>query len=128
MTYKTYKIAKITKGNIQNYIKFELDDYVEFSNGNHNFVFCVNQYPFTSYKIGDEIEINLTDAKQMSSQSYHQEMIRKTSRSYAGGYYDDYIPQSDISRDPRKVLMQGSITLSAYETEAVYDFLYGALE
>lgn len=127
MTYKTYKITKITKGNIQNYIKFELDDYVEFSNGNHNFVFCVNQYQFTSYQVGDKIEVDLTNAKRMSSRSYHQEIIRKTSRSYAGEYYDDYIPQSDSNRDPQKILTQSSITLSAYETEVVYDFLYNAL-
>lgn len=128
MVYKIYQITKITKSKIQNYIKFELNDDVEFSDRKQKFIYCSNEYPFKDYRIGDEIEINLTRAKFKNYNDYHQEIVKKTSRSYAGGYYNDYIPQSDINRDPRKILTQGSITLSAYETETVYDFLYSALE
>ena len=40
MTYKTYKITKITKSRIQNYIKFELNGDVKFINGERKFIYC----------------------------------------------------------------------------------------
>jgi len=129
MKYKTYTITKITKGIIKSCIKFELNDDVKFSNGNYNFVFCSNEFPFKNYQRGDEIEVNLTNAKHMSSQSYHQGIIRKVSSDYVEGLHDDYgISQGSNSRVGTEEQIQGSITLSAYEMEAVYEFLYGALE
>jgi len=130
MEYKNYKITKITKGIIKNYIKFELNDNIEFSNGNHNFVFCVNEFPYKNYRRGDEIEINITNAKLMNSQDYHQEIVKKISDNYTEVLHNDYyeMPQGSDNRGIGTELTQGSITLSAYETEAVYEFLYGALE
>lgn len=128
MTYKTYKITKITKSIIQNYIKFELNDNIRFSDKNKNFVFCPNEYPFKSYRVGDGIEVDITNAKFMSSQNYHQDIIRKVSSNYVEGFHDDYeMPRGSNSRVGTE-RTQGTITLSAYETKAAYEFLYGALE
>jgi len=131
MTYKNYKIKK--KEIYLNYIKFELDGDVGFSNGNHNFIFCTNEYPFKNYRVGEEIEVNLTNAKFMSSQNYHQGIIRQTSRSYSGGYYgglqhEDY----DLSRNEeeeeqkQQLLMQKQKTL--HQVKLALDSFYNVLE
>ncbi|CAG8666085.1 158_t:CDS:2, partial [Ambispora gerdemannii] len=52
--------------------EFELNGNVGFSDGSYNFVFCTNEYPFKNYRVGEEIEVNITNAKHMSSQNYHQ--------------------------------------------------------
>ncbi|KLL01772.1 MAG: hypothetical protein MRERC_1c001 [Mycoplasmataceae bacterium RC_NB112A] len=69
----------------------------------------------------------LCRAKYMKPQNYHQEIVRKVSSNYTEGFYDDYeTPRG--SRGLGAKQKQEEITLSAYETETTYDFLYGALE
>src|ERR1700744_1189739 len=90
MTHKKYRIKKK-----EIYIKYELDGYVEFGNGSHNFIVCANQPPFANYRVGDEIEVDLTSAKFMSSQNYHQGIVKKVSQSLTGGYSGSYGLQLD---------------------------------
>jgi len=91
MTYKTYKIINKVinqdKGN-KSYIGFVLDGNVEFRNGKQDFIFCANEHPFTNYRIGEEIEINLVGARRLETNNYHHEVVRaKTSRNIP---IDDY--------------------------------------
>ncbi|CAG8724189.1 5054_t:CDS:2 [Racocetra fulgida] len=50
-----------------NHIKFKFDDNVEFSNGSFPYIHCVNESPFNSYKVGEQVEIEMKKAKRMTS-------------------------------------------------------------
>jgi hypothetical protein len=130
MTYKNYRIKK--KEIQPNYIRFELNGNIGFSNGSYNFIFCVNEYPFKNYRVGDEIEVNLNNAKHMSSQNYHQEIIRQTSGSYSGGYYGLQLDNHDLPRDEeeeeqkQQLLVQKQKTL--HQVKLALDSFYNVLE
>jgi hypothetical protein len=127
MKYKNYKIKK--KETQPNYIKFELNDNVEFNNGNYNFIFCTNEYPFKNYRVGEEIEINLTNAKRMSSQNYHQGIIRETSKNVSEDVLmDDYdLPRNeDEEEQKQQLLIQKQKTL--HQVKLALDSFYNVLE
>jgi hypothetical protein len=127
MTYKKYRI--INKITDTNYIKFELNDNVEFGNGNYNFVFCANEYPFKNYRVGKEIEVNLTNAKRMSSQNYHQGIIRETFKNVSEDVLmNDYDLQQneDEEEQEQQLLMQEQKTL--HEVKLALDSFYNVLE
>src|SRR5437762_9941800 len=128
MTYN--KKYRIKKKEIQpNYIRFELNNNIEFSNGNHNFIFCVNEHPFKNYRVGDEIEVNLTNAKYMNSQSYHQGLVRKVVENMPEDIIiGDYSSQSEENEKSRGISTQKSITLSAHDKILVFDNLRYLLE
>ena len=131
MTYKNYKIKK--KEIYPNYIRFELNGLVEFSNGNYNSIFCKNEFPFVNYRIGDEVEVNLTNAKRMSSQNYHQVIVRKTAESWGHNNYsleqDNYNLQQDDEHDEnqqQQLLIQKQKTL--HQVKLALDSFYNVLE
>jgi hypothetical protein len=132
MTYKTYKIKKIITN--PKYIKFELNSYVEFNDRKEKFIYCVNEYPFTSYRESEEIEINLTEAKLMSARNYHQKIVRKVSKSYTGGwgYYDDYnsLRQDEGKRRQGQLQTQEQVNLfvSAYDKKVAHKLFRNSLE
>ena len=89
MKYRNYKIK--TKKNFthqnQNYIKFELDDYVDFKNMKQNFIYCTDEFPFTSYQKDDEIKINLDSVGEVNAgepiNSYQRIISKKSGESGA---------------------------------------------
>ena len=88
MTYKTYKIINKNTNKEKNCIGFLLDSNIEFRNEKQDFIFCVNEYPFTNYRVGEEIEINLVGARRLETNDYHHGIVRvKTSRNVP---VDDY--------------------------------------
>lgn len=126
MAYKTYKIAKITKSRIQNYIKFELDDYVEFRNGKQSFIFCVNNHPFKNCRIGDEIEINLIGARHLNANSYHDKIARKMTSGNMP--IDDYNTQWQDEEQRRLQQLQEQKQKSLHKMKVALDTFYNVLE
>jgi len=63
--WKEYTITKVGDQHRTIWICFYLDGYVNYkSNGSErwkrkNFIFCKNTYPFSTYRVGDVIEIDL---------------------------------------------------------------------
>jgi hypothetical protein len=132
MTHKNYKI--VNKYGIQNYIKFELDGYVEFNDGKQRFIYYVNEYPFINYQTGDEIEVNLSNAKRMSSSNYHQQIVKKVSKNYTVGYCSNYNLLQDEQENednnegskPLQISAQEQITL--HQVKLALDSFYNVLE
>jgi len=127
MTYnKEYTIKK--KEIYPNYIRFKLDDYVRFGDGNYNFIFCLNELPFKNYQVEDKIEISLTDAIGMSSQSYHQGIVRGISQSIP----EDIMMDDSLRRDDEEINsgMMPPIhkQLSAYKKQTVHELFRLSLE
>jgi len=83
MTYKKYKIKNKFISKNQKTIKFELNGNVEFRDKKQDFIVCLNEHPFEGYQVGRIIEINLTNAKSVNSNSLHQNLVGKTFESHA---------------------------------------------
>jgi hypothetical protein len=127
MTYsKKYIIKK--KEIYPNYIRFELDGYVGFSNGNYNFIFCLNEFPFKNYQVEDKIEISLTDAKGMSSQSYYQGKIREISQSIPEDIMLDNSSQQDEEESNSGTMPPIHKQLSAYDRKTVHKLFRNSLD
>src|SRR5687767_13623567 len=116
MTYRIIK--KITYSNC---IKFELNGYVKFSDGNHDFIYCINKFPFKNYEEGDEIKINLASTKGMNFSTFidQQEVVSKVF-----GSYDYFLSQDERENSgeepklPRQMSEQKQMT--AYEKQVAY--------
>jgi hypothetical protein len=130
MAYKKYKIINRIK--IQNYIKFELDGDVEFSNGRQNFIFCLSKYPYINYQVGDEIEIDLTKASFMSVNDYqrHQEMVREVSKNMLEDIVMDDLQEDKEEKKEGQLQEQGQINLlvSAYDKKVVHKSFRNTIE
>jgi len=115
-----------------NYIKFELDNYIEFNNGKQNFIFCVNEHPFINYQIGDEVEVDLNITKLVSAYHINQQGIaRKVSKNVSEDIImGDYISQQEDNERLRRFQVQEQITLlvSAYDKKATHKSFRGSLE
>jgi len=86
MTYRTYKITSKTTNT--NWIKFELDGYVNFENGNsQQRIDCVNRSPFNNWYAGDYLEIDIDRTKYYSSGKDFDDtsIVSKTSLAVAHG-------------------------------------------
>ncbi|CAH1762236.1 10039_t:CDS:2 [Entrophospora sp. SA101] len=57
--WKTYRIVKIETEGSTRPILFHLDNHISYQNGGYKFIYCHNCLPFTAYKVGDYIEIDL---------------------------------------------------------------------
>src|SRR5947209_1317414 len=126
MTYKTYKIVNKNVNRNKNYIEFLLDGNIEFRNGKQDFVFCINEYPFTTYRIGSEIEVNLVDAKRMNTNNYHQEIVRiKTSRNVP---VNDYNVQQQGEEQRQLQQLQAQKQQSLNKMKLGLDTFYNVLE
>jgi len=128
MTHKTYKITKVTKSRIPSYVKFELDGNIEFNDKKQSFIFCVNKYPFKNCQIGDEIEINLTGARRLNTNSYHDEIAKKmTSRNMP---VDDYNMQwqEEERRRFQQLQEQAQKQKSLHKMKVALDTFYNVLE
>ncbi|KLL01621.1 MAG: hypothetical protein MRERC_12c003 [Mycoplasmataceae bacterium RC_NB112A] len=126
MTHKKYKI--INTNAYSNYIEFELNGLVEFSNGKHNFIFCINEAPFKNYQVGDEVEIDLTRAKHMVVQSYHQEIVKKTSRNWENYEYEDYNWNETSQTSQPSHLASAQKQKSLHKMKIALDTFYNVLE
>jgi len=106
-----------------------LNDYVEFNDKQQKFVWCINKKLFTNCNVGDEIEINLTKAKYMDSNNYHQEIVKIKPKSYVEGQYGDCSPQYQDERS-RQLQTQEQITLlvSAYDKKVAHKLFRNSLE
>ncbi|RIA80929.1 hypothetical protein C1645_837844, partial [Glomus cerebriforme] len=111
---------------------FGLNNNVEFSNGNFNFIFCVNEIPYRNYQVGDEIEVDLSGAKRISSQSYHQGLVRKISSNYIEEYHGGYDLSLEGGESSSKRVgteqSQSSITLSAYDKRIAQEIFRMTIE
>lgn len=54
-----YRIVKIESEGGGRPLLFRLDDSISYQNGECKYIYCGNRYPFTTYKVGDYIEIDL---------------------------------------------------------------------
>ena len=124
MEYRNYKI--VSKNANSNYIIFELNDYVEFVNEKQRFVCCVNEHPFKNYQKGDEIEINLTNAKTINSYTYisRPEVLRKLEN------FDVYSLQQREEEEKKRQEEQLQVQeeLTAHDKILIFDNFYYLLE
>jgi len=126
MTHKTYRITKISKSGIRNYIKFELDGNIEFNDKKQSFIFCVNRHPFKNCQIGDEIEINLIGARHLNANSYHDKIARKM---ISGNMpIDDYNTQWQDEEQMRLQQLQEQKQKSLHKMKVALDTFYNVLE
>lgn len=133
MTYKKYRIKNKLTNEYLNFIKFELNDDVEFSDEKRNFICCVNEYPFINYQKGDEIEVDLTGIKGISAYNNfinsQQKIVKKTSWKYSWWQNNDYGLQQD-EEEAQQLLTQEQMTLlvSAYDKKVAHKLFRNALE
>src|SRR2546421_518530 len=57
--WKVYRIVKIETERSGRPIKFCLDNHIDYRNQKTKSINCVNRHPFTTYKTGDYLEIDL---------------------------------------------------------------------
>lgn len=105
MAYRTYKITSRTTNT--SWIKFELDGYVTFENGNsQQRIDCVNRSPFNSWYAGDYLEIDVDRTKYYSSGKDFDDtsIVNKTSLAVAHGRsVARELMRAVDSQDPGKV-------------------------
>jgi len=124
MTYKKYEI--INKITDLNYIKLELSRNIEFSNGEkQNFLFCPNEFSFKDYQVGDEIEVNLINEKNI--------VIKKVPKGVSEedilmDYYTP--PQESEEKEKEQLQIQEQVLLlvSAYDKQVAHKFFRGSLK
>jgi hypothetical protein len=127
MTYKTYKIVNKITSRDKGYIQFVLDGNVKFKNGEQQFVFCVSEYPFINYRIGDEIEVNTSSSKRLNTNNYHQTILRKKN-SIPTDYYNYDFQLNDEEEIRRQQQLQIQKQQSLNKMKLGLDTFYNVLE
>ena len=59
--WKVFTIKDINK--YSSYVKIDLDYSVDFDDGRQDYIYCDNTYPFNSWRVGNQIEIDLDRTK-----------------------------------------------------------------
>lgn len=122
--YRTYRITN--KSPSTDYIRFDLDGNVYFRGGSsQNYIYCVNRFPFDSYSVGDEVEVDLERTRKLGSSdnindvgavrltnySSSQQLIRKaesdgkatagslTGNRYTGEYRKEHVRYDKYTGD-----------------------------
>src|SRR5947209_4938370 len=127
-TNKKYKI--INKIIHSDYVKFELDGYIEFINNERkNFICCVNKYPFAGYRIGEEIEVELTSLKRMNAYTCiddQKEIVKKTNY-YDYGVIQDQSENSNEELKSPQFSSLGLIQLTNHQMKLTLNVLYNTI-